>query len=263
MKRLILAGLVAGLMGCNDKISSPSIKYVYVDPEPVEEQVIIAWEDQYFTRIVIVGDSILDATFNRETQSDPIGWITSHDNAAALMNQEGRQTHNISRSGQQMQHAASDKYGVAGAVNYLADNPFYGRYLAVVIELAHNDWYGSNGSGDLIDFYDDYIRFLDDIDQLGGQVVPFCIVPILAGHDISGVVNSYNESYEDVRDTVRLVAATGKCELIETGDWYDYADLDDVSMFPDRLHLGPEGQRVYKENLVEALDSWGEENIPK
>lgn len=229
-------------MGCNDK-SNTTTKIVEVEV-PAPAPVIIPRDDQRFQRYIIVADSIMDYTFHVNEEGE--GWLTSYDNTVNLMNQENRQTHSIARGGQVLFDAVAE--GVYGAVNYLGSL----ADTAVIIELAHNDW-AVNRTRD--EFYDDYITFLDGLDS-SKNTTAFCVVPILADHDTTGRTNLNGDSYEDLRDTVRMVAATGKCELIETGTWFEYSDIDDVTMFPDRLHLGPEGMIRYKERLVEFLDMY-------
>lgn len=195
-----------------------------------------------FARHIIIGDSLMDAVFNAEE----IFNVThlSYENAAHLMQAEGKQVHNISRGGQMM--VAADRLGVAGSVNYLAS-----KDTAVIIELGHNDWVW--GSGDLDSFVSDYKSFIDAITV---DVEVFCIVPILVGHDITHQLSRFDESYDDLRDAIRGIAADGYCNVIETSDWYELNDLYNPAIFPDQLHLGPDGHKIYANRLSTALEDY-------
>lgn len=193
-----------------------------------------------FDRYVIVGDSIM------------AGWPASLVTASLMLMEEDKLTTNISRSGQTLHNAYED--GVSGAINYLTLNGLGKDNIAVVVELAHNDWFNSFG---LNTFFEQYTAFIDEINDEGLQnVYVFCVSPIASRWDFDHRVNNLNESYADVRNAVRRVAATGKCELIETGDWYTESDVFDTSIFLDGLHLGPNGHRIYKDRLMEVLDTF-------
>ena len=193
-----------------------------------------------FDRYVIVGDSIMALS--------PASLTT----AALMLMEEDKPATNISRSGQAMSSANAD--GVAGAINYLTAHGTGEDNVAVIVELAHNGWFRSSG---LDVYYTDYVAFLDGvIDEGEKNIHRFCVVPIASLWDFDYRVNELNESYADLRDTVRQVAATGKCELIETGDWYTESEVFDTTTFLDGLHLGPAGHRIYKDRLMEVLNAY-------
>lgn len=212
-------------MGSNVIIyEEPTPTYTYVD----------------YAKFVIVGDSLMDE-WNPWTE---LPWMTSK----LIEREEERPVLNISLGGQRLQAAVDD--GVAGAINYYTG---HGRHspIAVFVELAHNDW--AFAKTDLNQFYDNYVEFLGDIEDGNNVVDVFCIVPVLAKHDYEHPINKHGESYDDVRDTVRRVAETGLCDIVETADWFYFEDVYDAEHFPDGLHLGSAGHRKYKDGMMTAI----------
>lgn len=147
----------------------------------------------------------------------------------------------------------AEKDGVSGAINYLTahgKHAIHGKPgTAVIIELAHNDWWASTSAKD---FSDSYVRFLEAIDT-GDRVSVFCVVPVAAKWDYNGYKNANGMTYEGWRMVVRDIAETGLCDLIETSGWFSEDNVYDLLIMWDGLHLGADGHRVYKDRLMQEL----------
>ena len=100
------------------------------------------------------------------------------------------------------------------------------------------------------------MKFLQSIDNQK-LVVVFCVIPIAAKWDYNGQRNQNDVSYEEFRGVVRRVADTGLCELLETAGWFSEADVNDVSIMTDGVHLAPAGHRKYKDQLMRSLSAYG------
>lgn len=233
--------LAAGLSGCDFPLFSgggssdiPMLDKAIVDDSagpitPVD-----------YAKFIFIGDSLLD-DWNPWT---PFNLMTSE----LIENEEQRPVLNIALGGQRLHSAVSDN--VAGAINFYTGHGSHSP-MAVFVELAHNDWAFAKYTLD--EYYDNYVTLLSSIEDRNDVIDLYCIVPIVARHDYEHPVNPHGETYDDVRETVRRVADTGLCELIETASWYDEGDIYDTLLFPDGLHMGPGAHRKYKDGLMIAL----------
>lgn len=198
-----------------------------------------------YGKIIIIGDSLMSGARLVNASNTE----TFEDTAAVILQREhGISVDNLSISGNAMQRAID--FNIGSAVNYLtADGSFnVGDGTAVVVELAHNDWYW--GISSLSTLQANYIALLQSI-NLGklDKVRRFCMLPTAAIHDYLHTVRG-ETSYEDVRDIVRSVANTGLCELIDTSDWFDQDDVNYPEMMPDGLHWSARAHEVVAQRLL-------------
>jgi lysophospholipase L1-like esterase len=206
-------------------------------------------------QVIIIGDSIMHGS--QEPASNSLFHFNTT-TASILLNENDLSVHNISRGWQTLSSAAAN--GVGGAVNYLTMNangkPMYSddkntMRTAVVIQLGHNDWYLNQDNQETI--RRNYISLLESINR-SELVEVFCVVPIGARWDSEHYLNAHDDSYEDTRATVRGVADSGFCTLIETADWFTETDIYDGYCIPDGLHLGDRGHEIYARRLLEAIE---------
>lgn len=204
-----------------------------------------------FSQYIIVGDSLMD-------------WSSGGDEltttASLILLEENRSVVNISLAGQTMAgidgRGGAEKDGVSGAINYLTahgnytGNPNFSS--AVIIELAHNDWWVATSAED---FFNSYVRFLRAI-ETSDQVSIFCVVPVAAKWDYEGFKNPNGETYEELRNVVRKVSRTGLCKLVETSGWFTQENVYDRTIMWDGLHLSAGGHRIYKDRLIQALGKY-------
>lgn len=203
-----------------------------------------------FSHYIIVGDSLMDLSSGGELTTT----------GSLILLEENKSVTNISLAGQTMAgvygRGGAEKDGVSGAINFLtvpADNPWSEPPgAAVIIELAHNDWFASTPADD---FFDSYVRFLKAIDT-EKQVSLFCVVPIAAKWDYNGRQNANGMTYEALRDVVRKVAQTSLCHLVETAGWFTEEDVYDPNIMSDGVHLGADGHRIYKDRLIQDLSKY-------
>jgi lysophospholipase L1-like esterase len=200
-----------------------------------------------FSSYVIVGDSLMDLSSGGELTTT----------ASLILLEEEKSVINISLSGQTMAgylgKGGAQKNRVGDAINFLTTSKEGQWYTApgtaVIIELAHNDWYASTPADD---FYDSYVKFLKAIDR-ERLVVVFCVVPIAAKWDYNGRQNANGVAYEQYREIVRKIAKTGLCDLIETSDWFTEEDVKNPSIMTDGVHLAQAGHRKYKDRLIQEM----------
>jgi GDSL-like Lipase/Acylhydrolase family len=205
-----------------------------------------------FSQYIIVGDSLMDWS------SGDGGELTT--TASLMLLEENKSVTNISLAGQTMAgfngKGGAEKDGVSGGINYLTGHGkhFWHRKpgTAVIIGLAHNDWWAST-SAEV--FFDSYVRFLEAIDR-SELVSVFCIVPVAAKWDYTGHKNKRGMTYEAYRIVVREVAETGLCNLIDTSDWFTKKNVYDPLIMSDGLHLAAGGHRIYKDRLIEELGKY-------
>jgi len=204
-----------------------------------------------FAQYIIVGDSLMDWSSDGELTTT----------ASLILHEENKSVVNISLAGQTMSgmggKGGAEKDGVSGAINYLTAHSNYLWHqppgTAVIIELAHNDWFGSTSADN---FFDSYVRFLESIDSAGQRVSVFCVVPVAAKWDYDGHKNANGMTYEALRVVVRNLAGTGLCHLIETSGWFTKEDVYDPLIMPDGLHLAAGGHRIYKDRLIQELSKY-------
>lgn len=217
---------------------------------PPEAETLQNGKGATFSHYIFVGDSLMDLSSGGELTTTP----------SLILLEEGKSVTNISLAGQSMAGFAgrggAQEHGVGNAINFLtvpAENLWYkSPGTAVIIELAHNDWFASTPP-DV--FFDSYVEFLEDIDT-EKLVLVFCVVPIPAKWDYNGRQNARGMTYEAFRDIVREVAETGLCNVIETSDWFTEEDVHDPAMMTDGVHLAPAGHRRYKDRLIRALGEY-------
>jgi hypothetical protein len=232
MKSLILLALLVVLAACTS-----------LGVEPLDSHGSADSSRNTFNNYIIVGDSIMDMSVEGESTTT----------ASLILLEENKSVTNISLAGQTMTgvggEGGAEKDGVSGAINFLTSRGRYPQSTAVIIELAHNDWYFSV-SADAI--FESYTGFLKAIDT-GPSVSLFCVVPIAAKWDYLGSKNANGMTYEELRNVVRKVAATGLCNPVETTAWFTREDVGNPLIMPDGLHLAAGGHRIYKDQLIEAL----------
>lgn len=203
-----------------------------------------------FSHYIIVGDSLMDLSSDGELTTTP----------SLILLEEGKSVTNFSLAGQSMAgflgKGGAQRDGVGGAINFLTVSEgslLYGPPgAAVIIELAHNDWYASNP---VDEFYASYVQFLEAIDR-AKLVIVFCVAPIPAKWDYNGRRNANDATYEVFREAVRRVSETGLCNLVETSDWFTENDVFDPTIMTDGVHLTAGGHRRYKDRLIQAVDQY-------
>lgn len=203
----------------------------------------------HFSSYIIVGDSLMDLSSGGELTTT----------ASLILLEENKSVTNISLAGQTMAgflgEGGAQKDRVGDAINFLTvskDNDWYAPPgTAVIIELAHNDWYASTPDRD---FYASYVQFLEAIDT-EKLVTVFCVVPIAAKWDYNGRLNANGSTYEAFREIVRELGDTGLCNLIETADWFSEEDISNPDIVTDGVHLAPGGHRKYKDLLIRDLST--------
>jgi hypothetical protein len=203
-----------------------------------------------FSHYIIVGDSLMDLSSGGELTTT----------GSLILLEENKSVTNISLAGQTMAGfygvGGAEKDGVSGAINFLTVPPenqwYHPPGTAVIIELAHNDWFAATPADE---FFDSYVRFLEAIDA-EKLVSIFCVVPIAAKWDYDGRQNANGMTYEAFRDVVRKVAGTGLCNLVETSGWFTKEEVYDPLIMPDGVHLAAGGHRRYKDRLIQELSKY-------
>lgn len=239
MKSLFFILLVAVLAGC------ASGRGPHQNPQALPHVTTTA-----FSHYIIVGDSLMDLSSGGELTTT----------GSLILLEENKSVTNISLAGQTMAGfygvGGAERDGVSGTINFLTVPPenqwYHPPGTAVIIELAHNDWFASTQADE---FFDSYVRFLEAIDT-EKLVSIFCIIPIAAKWDYDGRRNANGMTYEGLRDVVRKVAGTGLCNLVETSDWFTKEDVYDPFMMTDGVHLTAGGHRRYKDRLIQELSKY-------
>lgn len=195
-------------------------------------------EPRGYDHIIIMGDSIMFASKEGPTTT------TAH----RIAQDDGLYVTNLSQSAQTMTNAVNLQ--LWGMVEFLAGSKNSDKKIrkALVIQLAHNDW----GRVGLDVLRVNYLVMLNKVSAL--HVDTFCVVPVRARWDSEHHTNFEGAEYEDARNTVRELASSGQCELIETEDWFTDTDVFDGYTMPDGLHFGERGHLIFKNRLMEALN---------
>lgn len=216
-----------------------------VQPQSVSALHVPQVEPQRQLRqVIIIGDSLMAGSLQLD---DPKAITYRSTTSALLLNDHDLSVHNISLAGQTLLKAVKHKVG--NAVNYLTDEGGGNDRTAVVVELAHNDWWYEST---LMEIRSNYTALLSQIIQ-SEAVEVFCMVPVASRWDSTHKLNEHGDSYEDVRNTVRDMASTGLCTLVETRDWFTEADVWDRYIMPDGLHFGGRAHLVYANRLLDAI----------
>lgn len=242
MRNVFLVVLMAALVACSSRADIPR----------QSSQVAPHATTTAFSQYIFVGDSLMDWSSNEE------GELTT--TASLILLEENKSVANISLAGQTMAGlggvGGAEKDGVSGAINYLTAHGKHSGHgkpgTAVIIELAHNDWWASTSAED---FFDSYVRFLEAIETTD-RVAVFCVVPVAAKWDYNGYKNANGMTYEALRIVVRDIAVTGLCKLIETSAWFTKDNVYDPLIMWDDLHLAAGGHRIYKDRLVQELSKY-------
>ena len=191
--------------------------------------------------LIIVGDSIMAGCFDSLNQPNADYSMTT----AHLIAQQGVRVVNLSRNGNAMSHA--DTQRVDGGINFTHTR--YGG-TAIWIALGGNDFLFEASS--LQQYRDHYLRVLSRINPIPAQKI-FCATPLISGLDYEHHITSQGATYEDYRQVVRDIAAEGHCTLVDTSEWFNASEIYDECNMPDRVHLGEDGHIRYSNNLLESI----------